>query len=181
MATTKRKQQRTGAKKAKAHAKPKAKPSVKAEAPARSKAKAKPAARSKAKPAARSKAKAETAMFKKVAFTLFPVEDSTRARAFYEDVLGLTRGLAASNGMWTEYDLPGGGCLALFRHPDPKQAAAPGGASVAFEVADLDALNERLRAAGVRYQGELVHGPHCRMSNILDSEGNAIILHQLAR
>lgn len=29
------------------------------------------------------------------------------ARAFYEEVLGLTRGLAAPNGVWTEYDLPG--------------------------------------------------------------------------
>lgn len=27
----------------------------------------------------------------------------------------------------------------------------------------------------------MIHGPHCRMSNILDSEGNAIILHELAR
>jgi predicted enzyme related to lactoylglutathione lyase len=120
-------------------------------------------------------------MLQKVAFTMFPVADATRARAFYEGVLGLTRGLAAADGVWTEYDLPGGGCLALFRHPDPKLARAPGGASVAFEVADLDAVNQQLAAAGVVYQGDMVHGPHCRMSNILDSEGNAIILHQLTR
>lgn len=120
-------------------------------------------------------------MFQKIAFTLFAVKDATRARAFYEDVLGLTRGLASPDGTWTEYDLPSGGCLALFRHPDPKLAGAPGGASVAFEVADLDALNERLKQAGVVYEGDMVHGPHCRMSNILDSEGNAIILHQLDR
>lgn len=118
-------------------------------------------------------------MFLKVAFTMLPVVDSARARTFYEEVLGLTRGLASPDGVWTEYDLPGGGCLALFRHPDPKSARVPGGGSVALEVADLDALNERLRAAGVVYQGEMIHGPHCRMSNILDSEGNGIILHQL--
>jgi catechol 2,3-dioxygenase-like lactoylglutathione lyase family enzyme len=120
-------------------------------------------------------------MLQKIAFTMFPVQDATRARAFYEDVLGLTRGLASPDGVWTEYDLPGGGCLALFRHPDPAFARPPGGASVAFEVADLDALNTRLRAAGVTYQGDMIHGPRCRMSNILDSEGNAIILHELAR
>jgi predicted enzyme related to lactoylglutathione lyase len=120
-------------------------------------------------------------MFQKVAFTMFPIVDAARARAFYEEVLGLTRGLASPEGTWTEYDLPGGGCLALFRHPDPKLARPPGGASVAFEVADLDALNERLTAAGVVYQGGMIHGPNCRMSNILDSEGNAIILHQLTR
>ncbi|MCC6999210.1 MAG: VOC family protein [Deltaproteobacteria bacterium] len=119
-------------------------------------------------------------MFEKVAFTMFSVTDPMRARAFYEGVLGLTRGLASPSGTWTEYDLPGGGCLALFCHPDPAFARGPGGASVALEVADLDALNARLQAAGVVYQGGMIHGPRCRMSNILDSEGNALILHQLA-
>jgi predicted enzyme related to lactoylglutathione lyase len=119
-------------------------------------------------------------MFQKVAFTLFQVEDAKRARAFYEDVLGLSRGLASSSGTWTEYDLPGGGCLALFCHPNGA-ARSPGGASIAFEVADLDALNERLKAAGVKYASDVIHGPNCRMSNIVDSEGNGILLHELAR
>lgn len=124
-------------------------------------------------------AKPAQAMFQKVAFTMFQVEDATRARAFYEGVLGFARGLASPDGVWTEYDLPGGGCLALFMHPVAGEKRAGGSASIAFEVADLDALDERLKAAGVRYQGERVHGPNCRMSNVLDSEGNAIILHQL--
>ena len=114
----------------------------------------------------------------RVAFTLFQVEDATRARAFYEDILGLKRGLSSPEGTWTEYDLPGGGCLALFRHPNGSFAPS-GGASVALEVADLDAVNETLKAAGVRYRGDVIKGPKCRMSNILDSEGNGLILHQL--
>lgn len=128
----------------------------------------------------RAKPKQSAPMFEKIAFTMFWVEDPMRARAFYENVLGLSRGLSSPDGTWTEYDLPGGGCLALFRHPVKGFARPSGGASVAFEVADLDAVNEQLTAAGVVYQGEMVHGPHCRMSNILDSEGNAIILHELA-
>ncbi|MET0390559.1 MAG: VOC family protein [Polyangiales bacterium] len=122
--------------------------------------------------------RAAGAMLDRVAFTMFQVEDAARARAFYEDVLGLTRGLASPDGTWTEYDLPGGGCLALLRHPGG-QFTPSGGAAVALEVADLDALNTRLQAAGVRYVGDVVRGPHCRMSNILDSEGNGLILHQL--
>lgn len=118
-------------------------------------------------------------MFRNVAFTLFSISDPTRARAFYEKTLGFKRGLASPNGFWTEYDLPQGGCLALFYHPNPEFRTAPGGASIAFEVSDLDALNEHLRAAGVTFQGDVVHGPNCRMSNIKDSEGNGIILHQL--
>lgn len=148
--------------------------------PARkSKRPARPRPRTRPGPAKR--ASGGATMFRKIAFTMFQVEDPARARAFYEDVLGLTRGLASPDGAWTEYDLPGGGCLALFRHPDPSAAGAPGGASVAFEVADLDALNLRLTAAGVVYHGGVIHGPRCRMSNIQDSEGNAIILHELAR
>jgi predicted enzyme related to lactoylglutathione lyase len=119
-------------------------------------------------------------MIEKVAFTLLQVEDPTRARAFYEDQLGLARGLASPDGTWTEYDLPGGGCLALFRHPAGTFEPS-GGAAVALEVGDLDAVNARLRAAGVRYVGDEVRGPRCRMSNILDSEGNKLILHQLDR
>jgi predicted enzyme related to lactoylglutathione lyase len=138
----------------------------------------------KAKPTkkpARARAKKPATMFQKIAFTMFAVQDAKRARRFYEEVLGLKRGLASPEGTWTEYDLPGGGCLALFRHPDASAARAAGGASVAFEVADLDALNARLSAAGVVYQGDMIHGPNCRMSNIQDSEGNALILHELAR
>lgn len=120
-------------------------------------------------------------MFEKVAFTMFQVVDAARARAFYEDVLGFERGLASPDGAWTEYDLPGGGCLALFMHPAPGAARSGGSASVAFEVADLDALDERLKAAGVHYTSDRIHGPNCRMSNIVDTEGNGIILHQLTK
>jgi len=119
-------------------------------------------------------------MFKKVAFTMYPVKDWKRARAFYEEILGLTAGSKSSNGVWTEYDLPGGGCLALFATEDIKPSADSGG-SVALEVEDLDALCARLKTAGVQFKAEMIPSPVCRMSIILDSEGNAIILHELKK
>ena len=119
-------------------------------------------------------------MFKKVAFTLYPVKDSTRARAFYEGTLGLKRGSHSPNGVWTEYDLPGGGCLALFATGDIKPSADAGG-SVALEVEDLDALIARLKGEGVTFKAEMIPSPVCRMSIILDSEGNSIILHELKK
>lgn len=119
-------------------------------------------------------------MIRKVAFTMYPVQDAERARAFYENVLGLTRGSASDEGTWTEYDLPGGGCLALWCTDKMKSDTNYGG-SVAFEVDDLDALNEQLRAKGVRYDADMIHSPVCRMSVIIDSEGNPIILHELKR
>lgn len=117
-------------------------------------------------------------MFKKVAFTMYPVKDAERARAFYEGKLGLVRGSHSANGVWTEYDLPGGGCLALFATSDIEPSASAGG-SVALEVEDLDALIARLKIGGVAFKAEMIHSPVCRMSVILDSEGNSIILHQL--
>lgn len=117
-------------------------------------------------------------MLQKVAFTLYPIQDPERARGFYEHTLGLKRGLSADNGMWTEYDLPGGGCLALFKSDDLQPSASAGG-SVAFEVTNLDATIAELKAKEVTFQNEMIHSPVCRMSIILDSEGNSIILHQL--
>jgi len=117
-------------------------------------------------------------MFKKVAFTMYPVQDAARARAFYGGTLGLTIGSHSSNGVWTEYDLPGGGCVALFQNSDIKPSADAGG-SVALEVEDLDALIAELKGKGVTFKAEMIHSPVCRMSVILDSEGNSLILHEL--
>lgn len=117
-------------------------------------------------------------MLKKVAFTMVPVRDAERARRFYEETLRLTRGSASSNGVWTEYDLPGGGCLALFRTDDIAPSASAG-ATIALEVDDLDGEIARLTALGAQFKVPMVHSPVCRMSILLDSEGNALILHEL--
>jgi predicted enzyme related to lactoylglutathione lyase len=117
-------------------------------------------------------------MLAKVAFTMYPIKDTARARAFYEGTLGLTVGNHAPNGIWTEYDLPGGGCVALFKTDDLQPSANAGG-SVAFEVDDLDALLAKLEAQGVQIKERMIHSPVCRMSVVLDSDGNSLILHQL--
>ncbi len=57
--------------------------------------------------------------------------------------------------MWTEYDLPGGGCLALFCGPGATPSAEAG-ASVALEVEDLDALISRLKTGGVAFKHEMI-------------------------
>jgi predicted enzyme related to lactoylglutathione lyase len=120
-------------------------------------------------------------MIKKVAFTMLPVADVPRARKFYESTLGLKAGLAGNFGdnWWVEYDLPGGGCIALTNFGDLKPNSSAG--AIALEVEDLDTLVKDLRGKGVKFIGDLVAGPNCRMMNCVDSEGNAIILHQLNR
>ncbi len=74
----------------------------------------------------------------------------------------------------------GGGCLALFGGGEIEPSASAGG-SVALEVEDLDAFNAELKGKGVEYKAEMIQSPVCRMSIILDSEGNSIILHELKK
>jgi predicted enzyme related to lactoylglutathione lyase len=119
-------------------------------------------------------------MLKKVAFTMYPVTDVARARKFYEETLGLKSGSVGNRGdrYWVEYDLPGGGCLALTNFvPDAPSAAA--GGTIAFEVEDLDRLVVDLKKKGVTFKSDIIHSPVCRMAVCLDSEGNSLLLHQL--
>lgn len=117
---------------------------------------------------------------KKVAFTMYPIQDIARARTFYEETLGLAVGMVGGKGdmHWIEYDLPGGGCLALTNTTGAKPSAAAGG-TIALEVADLPALVDRLKSLGVAFKAEGIRGPHCQMAVCLDSEGNSLLLHQL--
>src|SRR5262249_21145093 len=124
--------------------------------------------------------KGDVPMLKKVAFTYYPVTDVARARKFYEENLGLKPGSAGNQGdnWWVEYDLPGGGCLALTNFTKEKPSDSAGG-TIAFEVEDLDRLMTELKRKGVTFKSEVIHSPVCRMAVCLDSEGNSILLHQL--
>src|SRR4029077_9724308 len=94
-------------------------------------------------------------MFKKVAFTYYPVTDVPRARKFYEETLGLKSGSAGNQGdkWWVEYDLPGGGCLALTNFTKEKPSDTAGG-TIAFEVEDLDRLMTDLKGKGVTFKSD---------------------------
>ena len=119
-------------------------------------------------------------MFKKVAFTLYPITDVARARKFSEAPLGLERGSMGNQGdqYWIEYDLPGGGCLGLTNFVPDKPSDTAGG-TIAFEVEDIERLVADLNGKGVTFKGDMIHSPVCRMAVCLDSEGNSILLHQL--
>jgi catechol 2,3-dioxygenase-like lactoylglutathione lyase family enzyme len=116
-------------------------------------------------------------MFKRVAFTMYPVTDMARARAFYEDILGLPPSKASTTTPWVEFDLPGGGCLAITTVTGDK----PGGGTIAFEVDDLPALVAELEGKGVPFAARGIESPVCHMAIVKDPDGNAIILHKLKR
>ncbi len=112
-----------------------------------------------------------------VAFSCYAVTDMGRARAFYENVLGLTPGTVTNSdhGSWVEYEL-GPHTLAL------GSAAAfqpnPDGCCVALEVEDFDAAIADLRAAGAKFRIEPMPTPVCHMAMIYDPDGNSLCIHK---
>lgn len=117
-------------------------------------------------------------MIKRIAYTMYPVTDMVRARRFYEEELGLVMTSNYGPDQWVEYDP--GGCFALTTMVPVRPSADIGGA-VAFEVDDVVALTDELKHKGVTVTQEVRDTPVCQMSVVLDTEGNAVILHQLKR
>lgn len=118
-------------------------------------------------------------MIKKVAFTMYPVENLERARHFYEKILDLKMGKLSAEGKWVEYDLPGGGCFCITSLAQGVKPSNDCGGSIAFEVDDIDTLVTELKAKDVRFKIDTFPTPVCKIAVILDSEGNAVSLHQL--
>ena len=119
-------------------------------------------------------------MFEKVAFTMYPVTDLARAEQFYRETLGLGASTGSVKSGWVEFDLPGGGCLALTIHSGAEPSAKAGG-MIAFEVSDLDRLVDALKAKHVAFQATGIESPVCRMAVCSDTEGNRIVLHELKK
>jgi predicted enzyme related to lactoylglutathione lyase len=108
----------------------------------------------------------------RIAFTGYPVKDMARSRAFYEGALGLS----ATNdfeGRWVEYHLDNG-CFAVTTMFE----GAPGGAGIAFEVDDVDAVHAGLKAKGAKVLAEPFATPVCRMSVVADPDGHSVTLHR---
>jgi predicted enzyme related to lactoylglutathione lyase len=117
-------------------------------------------------------------LIKKIAFTMYPVEDMARARKFYEGVLGLKK-TENFRGEWLEYDLAGG-CFAIttMLKGQVKPSTNSGG-SISFEVADVGEATEHVRKAGYPVYLDVMQTPVCRMSVVGDGEGNSVSLHQV--
>lgn len=114
-----------------------------------------------------------------IAFSVYPVTNMAKARAFYEGVLGLTPAMTVGEpgGMeWTEYDISGSTLALGAGAPDWKPTSS--GCSVGLEVEDFDGAVADLQTAGARFHMEPFETPVCRMAFVLDPDGNAICIHK---
>lgn len=114
-------------------------------------------------------------MITEIAFCFYPVSDVAKARAFYEDALGLKVAMNYENA-WVEYDI-NGATLAISNMLQGHQPGAKG-AGVALEVGDFDATVAALRGKGVKFLLDPIDTPVCRMAAIADPDGNGFIVHK---
>ena len=115
--------------------------------------------------------------------TMLPVIDMVRARAFYEECLGLQPGALRPDGKFV-YQV-GGSALALFPKPGGTKAEHT---AISFQVPDIAASIEALKSRGVVF--ESYDFPDFKTVNHVcvlgsekaawfkDTEGNYLCLHE---
>jgi predicted enzyme related to lactoylglutathione lyase len=110
-------------------------------------------------------------MLKRVHSAFYWTSDMDRAVSFYRDVLGLN--LTARYGEdWTEFEL-GNSTVAL--HGTRGMAPPNQGATIVFEVDDLDATIRALTGKGVTFEGEVTDVPETgRFATLRDPAGNLV-------
>lgn len=113
-----------------------------------------------------------------LAFTGYPVTDMPRARAFYEQILGLKSTVVFEHDgkHWIEYDV-GPATLAISNMSAEMWKPSPDGPAVALEVADFDAAVAALQAAKIKFIIEPMDSGVCRMAIIADPDGNSLCIH----
>ena len=114
---------------------------------------------------------------KGIGFVGVPVTDLKRARAFYEDVLGLKISDEMMGGKWIEYGV-GDDTLAIANVSDT-WTPSDQGTGAALEVEDFDEAISRLKDRQVRFAAEPFETPCCHMAVVQDPDGNKLMIHKL--
>lgn len=114
-----------------------------------------------------------------IAFTGYPVTDVPRARAFYEQVLGLksTAVFEHEGRHWIEYDV-GAGTVAISNMSAELWKPSSDGPCLALEVTDFAAAIATLRAAHVKFLIEPMNSGVCQMAIVADPDGNSLCVHK---
>jgi predicted enzyme related to lactoylglutathione lyase len=106
-------------------------------------------------------------------FAMVLVQDMTRARAFYETVLGLPAAAEMSEA-FVEYELPDGNTFAIAKAPEGMHQQLGG---LMFAVPDVDAAVERVKANGGTFFTNF-GGTICTSGWCADPDGNPFGVHR---
>ncbi len=110
-------------------------------------------------------------------FVMYQVSDLARAARFYRETLGLAQESYSEQWQWAEFNC---GNVTLALHGGAELPERITGGRIALAVEDVVAACVELKTKGARVVGEPVDYSVCCAGEILDPDGNAVILHKRA-
>jgi catechol 2,3-dioxygenase-like lactoylglutathione lyase family enzyme len=111
-----------------------------------------------------------------VDFTIVPITDFERSRAFYGDVLGLEESKQWGDMPAQEYET--GNLTIAIMQPDAfGQEFAPNRFPIALHVDDVAEARAELEAEGVAFPADTIDSGVCHMAFFSDPDGNGLMLH----
>jgi predicted enzyme related to lactoylglutathione lyase len=110
-------------------------------------------------------------------FVMYQVSDLAKAAQFYRETLGLRQEMYSEEWHWAEFNC---GNVTLALHGGVKLPEAVIGGRIAFAVEDIHAAYDELKSKGARVLGEPKDYSVCWAVEVLDPDGNTLILHKRA-
>lgn len=110
-------------------------------------------------------------------FVMFEVTDVARAARFYRETLGLTQEVYDEESQWAEFNC---GNVTLSLHGGVKLTEGTAGGQIALAVEDVQAAYAEVRSKGAHVAGEPTDYGVCQAVQVLDPDGNTVILHHRA-
>jgi len=110
-------------------------------------------------------------------FVMYQVSDLARSAKFYREILGLAQEMYSEEWQWAEFNC---GNVTLSLHGGVKLPKKISGGRIALAVKDVRAAHEELKSKGVRVSKEPHDYSVCWAMEVLDPDGNTVMLHQRA-
>ena len=112
----------------------------------------------------------------RVDYIRVPVDDITKAKEFYGQVLGLQQNTKLDHEDWIEYEASNVTLAVMTPHTHDYEFTPLPPATIALGVPDVAAAKSQLEAAGVAVNDVWDSGV-CRGAGFSDPAGNRILLH----
>lgn len=110
-------------------------------------------------------------------FVMYRVSNLAAAARFYRETLGLAQEVYSEEWQWAEFNC---GNVTLSLHGGAKLPHEIAGGRIALAVDDIHAAYAELKSKGARVVKEPTDYSVCWAMEVLDPDGNTVILHQRA-
>jgi predicted enzyme related to lactoylglutathione lyase len=110
-------------------------------------------------------------------FVMYQVSNLAKAAKFYREILGLPEEIFSEEWQWAEFNC---GNVTLSLHGGVKLPKKISGGRIALAVKDVRAAYKELKKKGARVLKEPHDYSVCWAMEVLDPDGNTVILHQRA-